>query len=135
MRCFLLIVLLNFSLTAISQDKKPYAELQVQRFSCGGTDSISLTIYKVNGIYSVNFTSDGCNGPKELKIAAMNKDQIETCNKFFKDLKRFKQQDGCTTSYLYTLFQDDKKIVRFDGGCEWYGIEKLFKKLSNNRTL
>gem|GEM_PF-3701151 len=60
----------------------------------------------------------------------MSKDQIETCNKFFKKLKRFKQQDGCTTSYLYTLFHDGKKIERFDGGCEWHGIEKLFKELS-----
>jgi hypothetical protein len=130
MRYFFLIAILNIFFTTSGQMKETFAQLQVQRFCCGGKDSMSFVIYKENGIFSAYYKSEGTQGSKELTLNPMSDVQIEACKKFIKKLRGLKQDSGCTTYYFYTLLQDGKTLERFDGGCKWYGIERLFQELS-----
>ena len=110
--------------------KASFTQLQVQRFSCGGQDSMNISIYNDNGIFSAYYKGDGSTGVKELTIEKMSDSQIEAFQKFTKTLKKIRQKSGCTSHYFYTLLQDGKKFEKFDGGCEWYGIERLIEELS-----
>ena len=134
MKYLLLISLLSFSDTSNAQTKDTVAYIRVQRYSCSGRDSIYFVVYKTAGVVSAYFNSNGFSGYKELMITTMTKTQIDSYRKFFRQLKRLKQHGGCTTYYLYAGFYKNKNLERFDGDCQWFGIEKLLQSLSGDKN-
>lgn len=68
--------------------KASFAQLQVQRFSCGGQDSMNISIYNDNGIFSAYYKGDGSNGVKELTIEKMSDLKLKHFRSLLKPSKK-----------------------------------------------
>jgi len=62
---------------------------------------------------------------KPPQKTTLNISQLDSLYKFLSEFKTLKENYHCTTVKYYTVVHENKVIKKYDGGCSWFGYDRL----------
>ncbi|TAL50713.1 MAG: hypothetical protein EPN92_01370 [Chitinophagaceae bacterium] len=131
-RIYILAILL-FSATIFScnykNNSRQIARIDYRLSGCFADYKSKLIIYEKEGnTFAKLLTDKNSNMFSQVRL---NPQKVEKLNLFIKELKNLKGDIGCTTVEYYTVYINDEKIIKVDGGCDWRGYSKLESLIFN----
>jgi len=113
----LLVVVLGCS----NGDKAEVAKLDHSFTGCFGFEKNSIVLYEKAGSTFGKLEKNG----RLVRKIKLSQEQISSFNSFVDQLRKLKEEDGCTSVEDYILYTKNETIKRTDGGCSWDGFNIL----------
>jgi len=125
---FFLIALLVVGVFSCSNRSQLVAKINYDFQGCFGGGKSSLLIYDSDTAIIAKLEEPG----KAILKAKLSQAQIDTFQIFIRELKKLREESGCTTTSNYTVIYHNEVIRKTDGGCDWNGFDKLKDCLFRN---
>lgn len=120
---FVLLVIVVAGLQACHSDpgfKLTVAEVDFNSLGCFHNSTYRLVLTKNGKITTATLENNN-----QIQIRILNDEQLRAFRKFIRQLKKLKEEEGCTTVDTYLVKYNTETIKKIDGGCEWRGFNKL----------
>lgn len=120
---FVLLVLIVAGFQACHSDpglKLTIAEVDFNSMGCFHNSTYRLVLTKKGKTTTATLENNN-----QIQIRILNDEQLRAFRKFIRQLKKLKEEEGCTTVDTYLVKYNTQTIKKIDGGCDWHGFSKL----------
>ena len=122
----LIVLLFAISLFATAcDDRRVIVKIDHKYEGCFGYGMDKLRVYHQENEFFAEINYGG----KTNQKVRLDRSQLDSLEGFIQELKALKAESGCTTVERYDVITSNGRISKIDGGCSWYGFDRLLDAL------